>query len=280
MGKKNSAGAGAKALIATTLCIALTATPVLARPASSLTDLVGVRASSGENGLRNRGFEYQTGNDGQYGTRYSYYWHAGDRNCVQVETYNGRYTAITDATPGDCNQHNGGSAAGAAVAAGVGVAIVAGLLAHRSHHHDDNQHHADANLEAQYEQGYNEGLSGATFNNRNNSQQYAEGYNAGSNDRWTQQHQESSRQGNRNRNRNQAQQADYIRGPGGLEQRCIERVRRETGVNHVSTNHIEESEAATAIYVNVRGAQDLWRCLGYRNGTIGEVMYMGSEGGA
>ncbi|MCB2066157.1 MAG: hypothetical protein KDE15_05895 [Erythrobacter sp.] len=261
-------------LVATTMVALPLAGPAMARDASSLSDLVGRRASAGENALRDRGFEYQTGNDGQYGTRYSYYWHAGDSNCIQVETYNGRYSAITDATPGDCNQHGGGNAA-AAVAVGVGAALIVGLLAHRSHHHDDNQHLSDQDRERQYELGYNEGVRGAQFNNRNNSDDYATGYNAGSNDRYTQQHADARQSGNRNR----GQQVDYIRGPNGLEQRCIERVRQVTGRNHVSTNHIEESEAATAIYVNVRGAEAPWRCLGYRDGSIGEVMYTGSEGG-
>lgn len=73
---------------------------------------------------------------------------------------------------------------------------------------------------------------------------------------------------------------DFIRGRGGLEDKCKARVARETGARVTGTNHIEESEAATGIYVNVEGAEAPWRCLGYKDGTIGEVMYTGSEGGA
>ncbi|MGQ7830988.1 hypothetical protein [Altererythrobacter sp. Z27] len=71
---------------------------------------------------------------------------------------------------------------------------------------------------------------------------------------------------------------DPIRSPGGLESKCLARINDMTGGGVIGTNRIEESEAAIAIYVNVSGAEAPWRCLGYRDGTIGEVMYTGSEG--
>lgn len=69
-----------------------------------------------------------------------------------------------------------------------------------------------------------------------------------------------------------------IRGANSLESRCAQKVARETGARVVGTNRIEESEAAIGIFVNVEGAQAPWRCLAYRDGTIGEIMYTGSEG--
>ncbi|WAT16959.1 hypothetical protein OZN62_08395 [Aurantiacibacter sp. MUD11] len=69
-----------------------------------------------------------------------------------------------------------------------------------------------------------------------------------------------------------------IRGPNSLETRCADRVAAETGARVIGTNRIEESEAAIAIYVNVDGAAAPWRCLAYRDGTIGEVMFASSEG--
>lgn len=70
---------------------------------------------------------------------------------------------------------------------------------------------------------------------------------------------------------------DIIRGKGGLEEKCLKAV-ADQGTTVIGTNRIEESEAAIAIYVNVEGGQAPWRCLGYKDGTIGEVMYTGSEG--
>ncbi|MFL0357397.1 hypothetical protein ACI5KX_13065 [Erythrobacter sp. GH1-10] len=69
-----------------------------------------------------------------------------------------------------------------------------------------------------------------------------------------------------------------IRGPNSLESRCADRVAKETGARVIGTNRIEESEAAIGIYVNVDGATAPWRCLAYRDGTIGEVMFTGDEG--
>ncbi len=77
----------------------------------------------------------------------------------------------------------------------------------------------------------------------------------------------------------QTASADPVRGPGGLEKKCQDKVAGVTNARVLGTNRIEESEAATAIYVNVQGAEAPWRCLVYpRSGTVGEVMYTGSEG--
>ena len=72
--------------------------------------------------------------------------------------------------------------------------------------------------------------------------------------------------------------AAKIRGPGGLEEKCLARVNDMTGGGATGVNRISESEAAIEIYINVAGAEAPWRCLAYRDGTIGEVMYTGSEG--
>ena len=69
-----------------------------------------------------------------------------------------------------------------------------------------------------------------------------------------------------------------IRGANSLESRCADKVASTVGAPVLGTNRIEESEAAIGIYVNVQGAEAPWRCLAYRDGTIGEVMYTGSEG--
>lgn len=69
-----------------------------------------------------------------------------------------------------------------------------------------------------------------------------------------------------------------IRGANSLETRCADKVASTVGTPVLGTNRIEESEAAIEIYVNVQGADAPWRCLAYRDGTIGEVMYTGSEG--
>jgi len=73
---------------------------------------------------------------------------------------------------------------------------------------------------------------------------------------------------------------DPIRGPGGLEAKCIARVSEMTGGKRTTSNRIEESEAAIDVYLNVEGVEEPWRCLGNKDGSISEVMYTGSEGDA
>lgn len=74
-----------------------------------------------------------------------------------------------------------------------------------------------------------------------------------------------------------SQPKDFIRGKGGLEEKCLKAV-ADQGTTVIGTNRIEESEAAIEIYVNVEGGAAPWRCLGYKDGSIGEVMFTGSEG--
>ncbi len=72
--------------------------------------------------------------------------------------------------------------------------------------------------------------------------------------------------------------ADPIRGPGGLEEKCLDRVNETVGGGVIGTNRIDEAESGVAIFVNVEGATAPWRCFGYSDGTIEEVMFTGDEG--
>jgi major membrane immunogen (membrane-anchored lipoprotein) len=165
-------------LLAATALIAASSSSVSARPANQMTDLVGARASSGESQLEARGFTHITTSEGAYNTKHAYWWNSRDKNCLHVETYDGRYTAITDGTPGDCHQKSGGNA-GAAVGAVAGVALLAALLSHKSHNHDDGQHHAAEVDEQQYDRGFNDGLHNTAYHNYDRSDFYARGYQAG-----------------------------------------------------------------------------------------------------
>ena len=93
-------------LTASAALVAAAAVPALARSANQMSDLVGGRASSGESQLEARGFTYITGST-SFDTKHSYWWNGGDKNCLHVETRDGRYAAIRDASKGDCNQKGG-----------------------------------------------------------------------------------------------------------------------------------------------------------------------------
>lgn len=61
----------------------------------NVSDLVGIRASSGETEMRNRGFRLvDTLSSGL--TRYTIWWRAPSRQCIQVATANGRYDSVMD----------------------------------------------------------------------------------------------------------------------------------------------------------------------------------------
>ena len=157
----------------------LVATPALARKASQMSDLVGSNAASGERALEQRGFTYITGHSGNYDTKHSYWWHAGDKNCLHVETYDGQYTAITDGERRDCNQKDDNT--GAAVAAVAGVALLGALLAsgHKKGHHDDGNHYSSSDDEDFYDSGFYDGLHNEPYHNPRRADAYSAGYSAG-----------------------------------------------------------------------------------------------------
>jgi hypothetical protein len=254
--------------LSSALCIAMVATPALARKANQMTDLVGVKASSGESQMEARGFTFITSSQGDYNTVHSYWWNNSDKNCLHVESYDGRYTAILDGTNGDCHRSSGNGNAAAAVGVVAGAAILGALFSHKSHQ-QGNKNYNDQQT-AEFERGYNDGLYSAAYHNYSRSDVYAHGYERGVEQRNINLRSHSQRGG--------YAASDHIRGPGGLEEKCHRAVAKATGARVIGTNRIEESQAATGIYVNVQGAQAPWMCLGYRNGTIGEVRYTGSEG--
>lgn len=90
-----------KALFVSTIILGLSAGMAVAKPASSLRDLVGARGSSGEMELTNRGFVAGKSTTAQ-GGRVVFWGNASDGTCVKVLTKNGRYASIVDAPPASC----------------------------------------------------------------------------------------------------------------------------------------------------------------------------------
>lgn len=71
------------------------------RPHVNLSDLRGIRASSGESELKNRGFRnvdgYKSG-----GSSFTIWWNGQTRQCVSVSTYDGKYNWIGDTRNDNC----------------------------------------------------------------------------------------------------------------------------------------------------------------------------------
>ncbi len=105
-----------------------------AKTPSDVTDLIGVRAGSGETMLRQRGYDYMSGRTGS-STKWSYWWHKGGNRCISVATVDGRYQSIDKVSERDCGKSGGGSS-GAAVAIGA-AAIIGALAIASSNKHKD-----------------------------------------------------------------------------------------------------------------------------------------------
>ncbi|RYI36153.1 MAG: hypothetical protein EON48_00170 [Acetobacteraceae bacterium] len=78
------------------------ATPALAQfTPPEIADLVGARGSSGETQLEARGYQFVTVNTVR-DTKWSVYWNARLRQCVQIATNEGRYVAIHTLPEANC----------------------------------------------------------------------------------------------------------------------------------------------------------------------------------
>jgi len=88
------------------LAITMIASVAIFAQANDVSDLIGGRASNGENALRNRGYAYVNGT--KSGDRsYANWWNRNSRACINVITRNGRYESINSVAPGQCNQNGG-----------------------------------------------------------------------------------------------------------------------------------------------------------------------------
>lgn len=78
---------------------------------NNLSDLIGVRASSGESELRSRGYVFVKTSEGS-DRKWSNWWNNGRSQCITVATVDGRYDSIVTSPAFDCNRSSGGSSNG------------------------------------------------------------------------------------------------------------------------------------------------------------------------
>ncbi|MBX7053797.1 MAG: hypothetical protein K1X36_02495 [Pyrinomonadaceae bacterium] len=90
-------------LILVTVLLAVAA--IAQNTPGDVSDLIGIRASSGEDALRNRGYVFVK--NSKWSSRsYSNWWNGGSGVCVVVTTYDGRYESIKSVDRRDCGQNN------------------------------------------------------------------------------------------------------------------------------------------------------------------------------
>ena len=136
-------------IVASTVIASLIVTPALAKSADTLQDLVGAHGAGGETQLRARGFEHVSTTE-QTTSKLSYWWNGSRNDCIQVRTYDGRYTAITDVAASDCGKKAG---SGAAVAAGViGAIAIGALLLSRKDRNNNNNNYGDSGYQQDWQQ--------------------------------------------------------------------------------------------------------------------------------
>lgn len=164
------------ATLVTSIGLALgPASTAFAQQASQLGDLVGARAAGGETDLESRGYTFIAASTAYGGGKAGFWWNTSKRSCVRVETFDGKFRSITDATAEQCNQHATSSNQERNTAAAlVGIAAIAAALAHNS-----NAHGNPEDKSGQHDLGYNDGLHNAPYYNPSRSDAYSSGYEQG-----------------------------------------------------------------------------------------------------
>lgn len=143
--------------------------------ANQLGDLIGARAAGGESDLESRGYTFITGSTAYGGAKAGFWWNPDNKACVRVETFDGKFRSITNATGANCNQHASSNDQERNTAAAViGAVAIAAALAHKNNAHDNK-----ADTDGQHDLGYNDGLHNAPYYNPSRSDAYASGYEQG-----------------------------------------------------------------------------------------------------
>lgn len=169
-----------KVVVASAVALAMTATPVLAKKAASMTYINGWASGGGQTELETKGWKWISTNKNSMGYTYSYWWDAKDRDCIVVEVGYGKVLTVNDAKPSDCG-HTADGGAGAAVGVVAGAAILGALLSHKSHHQEGKNY--DAQNTAEFDRGYKDGLYNGSYHNYSRSDAYSHGYEQGVSER-------------------------------------------------------------------------------------------------
>lgn len=104
------------------------ATEVMAQtPVPALQDLVGVRGSSGETEMQNRGYHFVATDKSESGV-YMYWREKQTKKCVTVRVEDGRYQSIVYAPDSDCHSARTASAASSHPEVGTPVGALQDLV--------------------------------------------------------------------------------------------------------------------------------------------------------
>lgn len=109
-------------------------------------DLIGARAGQAENNLRARGYALDHSSGGV-----QYWWHAGNRECINLFVSNGRYDTIDRRPTSECNAGRGKKDnSGAIIAGALAIGILAAAAASKKHNDDDRDRRDDDRRDPPY----------------------------------------------------------------------------------------------------------------------------------
>lgn len=158
--------------------VAVFVTPVaaVAKTPGSVADLVGARAAGGEEQLEFRGFHQISSHTQDY-SKISYWWNGNTKECVRVDTSDGKYSAIRETTKADCNKKGGDGDKAAVAVAGAAAILGIVALASKSHHRGDANY--DERGTAEFERGHRDGLYNHAYHNYSRDDAYSRGFESG-----------------------------------------------------------------------------------------------------
>lgn len=131
-------------------------------------DLIGVKGSSAEMALKNRGFTHIKSTKSGYNIL-NYWWNQGAKHCICATINDGRVKSIVRTPTVNCAKNTGSANSP--------------QYDHKITDHANNRHYNNTNVEAAFERGYDAGRNGDDYKNifTNGQVRYAyeEGFNRG-----------------------------------------------------------------------------------------------------
>ncbi len=155
------------------------AAEVSAKTPPALSDIVGMRGSSFESVMEDRGYKFQFKKSAS-----QMWWSRDNQKCVSVLIDDGRVASIQNATQNDCGKSGGSSNSGSDA---LGALAVVGLAAALAHHHGNDNRNNNTAHNSEYERGYNDAMYGGNYA-QNDSAGYHSGYMAGETERNNRRH--------------------------------------------------------------------------------------------
>jgi hypothetical protein len=143
--------------------------------ANDLQDLVGVRGSSAEMELENRGYYHIKTAKSNYDI-YSFWWNSRKKKCVSYHMADGRVVSVVNTLPADCNKSSNYNNSNNSYSN-------YNSYNHQYQNHSNNTHYSNRDHDAAFERGHTDGLYNKPYHNiyadADLKSAYSDGYGSG-----------------------------------------------------------------------------------------------------